>query len=890
VCGRLQKLSADFARASDALRVWGQGEGDDLADTLAASNALLLHFANALSVLANHEGAIREQMKAVRTREEKLDELKRRRRSVISDADSAERKLSKMNPENKNLQQQTDLLNSLRDQIRQMDADIAAEEASLGDFKRSSVRGWMGRKFGGLLECCEKGAVVGEMGKLVISEIPMEPTQPGLPRPYYTGHARTEFLVTEAARSVSEVFYSPEPTNRSIRPLPGSDLPPVPSPQQQRRMSIMSANGQGAASPSLPSSPGPAYAGLPQLEETGFSVSPFLGGPDHTPQPSLGQSVSEFGSFPIPHPNQASTFTPAERDNAASPRGGRFATFPVKALGPRPQPGLTQGSGISTNPYISSPPMREGDRAPSIEIDRPGDDSFSSSVAMALGQFTLEGSTGAGPSSGHVNEQQGPPPTNDTKTGADFGPQRYSPPPPMYTPSHEQGLPAGAAPSRPPTAMQDTLGASDLQQEKAPSRPNSGPEDDEDGLAYMSSGQDNESTEELHHNGDRRVHFGGVADVDDELQKRHDEQEKLTASPPRSSSARVPVPPMDGGPNDPQNGGTSSEVPRSQPASPTHSDPPSRGFALSDPPVQNRIPSPPPTQEPLDERSLNAAAAREVSRELDSLMMSSPPHSPAQSQPPPSPLSTRPQYGAPAPSYQRAPASPLPALNTTTPGGSQPTSPRLEGMYVRERDRSAAGSPPARAPTQDIIPPAPASPTASDGSDQRRPSYNTRASSTDTNGTPFRTPMGTPSGPPPSSSMYNLPGTTGSGTSFTGGARMISAAAFRRQQQQQQNASLRNMSSEGLADVTPLNVKKRPLPSSPYPSQSQMLAPGQGQGMRSVSAPHIGEQDRPVSQYRQDGEEDEYDYISAYTDNPDRASGYGSGRFATNLDDGNGVR
>lgn len=27
---RLQRLSNDFARASDALRMWGQGEGDDL--------------------------------------------------------------------------------------------------------------------------------------------------------------------------------------------------------------------------------------------------------------------------------------------------------------------------------------------------------------------------------------------------------------------------------------------------------------------------------------------------------------------------------------------------------------------------------------------------------------------------------------------------------------------------------------------------------------------------------------------------------------------------------------------------------------------------------------------------------------------------------------------
>ena len=73
-------------------------------DTLTASNALLVHFSSALSVYASHEGTIREEMKAIRTREENLDELKRRRKSLISDADGAERKLSKMSPENKNLQ------------------------------------------------------------------------------------------------------------------------------------------------------------------------------------------------------------------------------------------------------------------------------------------------------------------------------------------------------------------------------------------------------------------------------------------------------------------------------------------------------------------------------------------------------------------------------------------------------------------------------------------------------------------------------------------------------------------------------------------------------------------------------------------------------------------
>jgi hypothetical protein len=98
-------------------------------------------------------------MKSVRTREEKLDELKKHRKSVGGKADAAERKLNKMNPEHKSLNQQTELLNSLRDQCRNMDSDIMSEEAAIGDFKRNITREWMTLKFGGLLELSEKGTV-----------------------------------------------------------------------------------------------------------------------------------------------------------------------------------------------------------------------------------------------------------------------------------------------------------------------------------------------------------------------------------------------------------------------------------------------------------------------------------------------------------------------------------------------------------------------------------------------------------------------------------------------------------------------------------------------------------------------------------------------------------
>lgn len=102
---------------------------------------------------------MRDQLKAIRTREESLEDLRRRRRSVVKNAEAADKKLSKMGPEHKNLGMQTELLNRLRDEIRTMDSDIMTEEAALGDFKRSATRQWMGLKFGGLLECCEKGTV-----------------------------------------------------------------------------------------------------------------------------------------------------------------------------------------------------------------------------------------------------------------------------------------------------------------------------------------------------------------------------------------------------------------------------------------------------------------------------------------------------------------------------------------------------------------------------------------------------------------------------------------------------------------------------------------------------------------------------------------------------------
>jgi SMC interacting uncharacterized protein involved in chromosome segregation len=128
-------------------------------DTLGASTKLLLEFSLSIKQFAAHEQTIREHMKVVRTQEENLDVVKNRRRAVASKADSAERKLNKMDSSHKDAPAQSALLERLRDEIRVYDSEIMSAEAKLGDLKRTTTRAWMALKFGGLQECCRKGLV-----------------------------------------------------------------------------------------------------------------------------------------------------------------------------------------------------------------------------------------------------------------------------------------------------------------------------------------------------------------------------------------------------------------------------------------------------------------------------------------------------------------------------------------------------------------------------------------------------------------------------------------------------------------------------------------------------------------------------------------------------------
>lgn len=297
----------------------------------------------------------------------------------------------------------------------------------------------------------------------------------------------------------------------------------------------------------------------------------------------------------------------------------------------------------------------------------------------------------------------------------------------------------------------------------------------------------------------------------------------------------------------------------------------------------------PGPQDHIDESALNAAAAREVSRELDALNFS-------------------------PPQTERA-HSPLIA----------PTPPFAQNAGNIRGDVSTDSLP--SAPISPQSPIGPGSPNSPPGGSLPPPKINlpnrsvTSLSST-TGGTPYRTPMESPLRTPTDSPyrppLSNLstgpaPGNRSSvspnSPPLPPGTRTISAAAFKRQPPRAANET----GSPGPADITPLAFKKRSLPSSPYPARLQATREPSGQSPKDSSVPTSpvdGIHRRVPSSVPQNtfpDEDDQFDYITAYVNNmgPEEgeaphneesgkktngaggptSSGYGQGRFATNLED-----
>ncbi|KAJ7677833.1 hypothetical protein DFH06DRAFT_561497 [Mycena polygramma] len=334
---------------------------------------------------------------------------------------------------------------------------------------------------------------------------------------------------------------------------------------------------------------------------------------------------------------------------------------------------------------------------------------------------------------------------------------------------------------------------------------------------------------------------------------------------------------------------------------------------------------PPPSADPVqDERALNAAAAREVSRELDALNFSPPPAPPQvqvqtdgqweqqqQQQQPPSPPKTREfspprsreytsspppqnQYQPPSSSPPQAQYAPAPPANQYAPPPQSPstqTSPRLPSARKATTDNNTLPPGAGHHSTPSWDPPAQPQPQPAFA-----PGHHTTPSWALSPAPPSDGPASPSS--PRLDSPYRAPiaarSTSSLNTQVPPGARTISAAAFRRPQK------TGSASEAQVADTSPLALKKR-LPASPYPQQRG------GSTLRDV-------QQAPPPQQQQ--EEDSFDYISAYANGGGRESqafhddgspmqsdfdygrlgkvgvvggtpaspGYSAGRFATDLD------
>lgn len=272
-------------------------------------------------------------------------------------------------------------------------------------------------------------------------------------------------------------------------------------------------------------------------------------------------------------------------------------------------------------------------------------------------------------------------------------------------------------------------------------------------------------------------------------------------------------------------------------------------------PHEPEDPPPAPVEDPDDERALNAAAAREVSRELDSLMYQPPTISKGL---PPQPLAPETLNTPPA-----VHTSPRSSIESVTPASSP---------FARDR-RRVSGSPPVpqsflEPSTPTNGPPSPLGASASSSPMQQAqlppPSIvhagSLSPSLSSINSLSFRTPPELPPSPSPGNSQRSLP--QPQGVSFSPGksppprqgSGMISVAAFRRP------APRTSEPPVGSRDVSPLSVRKKELRGSPNTPRTSVS------GTFSPMSPPPGAQP-PVlapSLAQEQQQEDEFDYISAY--------------------------
>jgi hypothetical protein len=313
------------------------------------------------------------------------------------------------------------------------------------------------------------------------------------------------------------------------------------------------------------------------------------------------------------------------------------------------------------------------------------------------------------------------------------------------------------------------------------------------------------------------------------------------------------------------------------------------------PPSQQHVPLPAMSPED-EERELNAAAAREVSREMDALTFNPPVHdSFRDTSPDPSavqhsrgpgiggspPLNLPPLAPPSAPFTHRSP-SPRPTMDSTTvppyPGASPSITPAQAYAQAHASSTSLEQTPPEHSS------PMMANPRLNTTVTPGMHLYDdVPARSSPLTQSPYQTPpdhqrtSGAGTGGSPTPNFKSI-----SSSNLLTGPRTISAAAFKRPPARKVTGDL------SIADTSPLSLKKR-LPNSPQPQPRDPSPMG-----RSASFPPPGNPG-PLPNHNvgaeQGGElEEDYDYLSAYVNSGpiEDAGSLGPLRIANETGDGDG--
>ncbi|GAA5868426.1 hypothetical protein JCM1840_006992 [Sporobolomyces johnsonii] len=337
-----QRLSVERTKASNALRDWGNGEGEDLGDVLTKVSQLYEHLAQAEVAYAEHNANYRLKFKEIRTMEENLAALKRTRDSQASKIDAQDRKVSKMKEEHKDLPAAKQRLRELREEMIGLENSVLTEESRVGDFKRSATREALSLKLGALLELSEKTTIIAELGKLMVDELPTTPTDPGAPRAYYDGYERTEYLLREAQRCLQGVTFNPMPISDPY----GTGADGVAPPTNQFDDPAIRASDFGPERPQTPS------------QQYGTADS------NQTPYSSVSAHQGSVGSPYSSAQYQSST------TNQSSYRGGRRTSEilppqPLPHSGPQLQP-LPDFQSLTVSPTLGDRSAVSSGLAPPI--------------------------------------------------------------------------------------------------------------------------------------------------------------------------------------------------------------------------------------------------------------------------------------------------------------------------------------------------------------------------------------------------------------------------------------------------------------------------------------------------------------------------------------------